>query len=83
MTTGTLYGLGVGPGDPDLLTVKALRIIRDVPVIAYPAPDEGASLARSIIAPHLERDYEEIVIRMPLDAARFPATQAAPTLGSV
>lgn len=73
MTTGTLYGLGVGPGDPDLLTVKALRIIRDVPVIAYPAPDEGSSLARSIIAPHLERDYEEIVIRMPLDAARFPA----------
>ncbi|MBT6442341.1 MAG: precorrin-2 C(20)-methyltransferase [Alphaproteobacteria bacterium] len=73
MTTGTLYGLGVGPGDPDLLTVKALRIIRDVPVIAYPAPDEGASLARSIVAPHLERDYEEIVIRMPLDAARFPA----------
>lgn len=73
MNAGTLYGIGVGPGDPDLLTVKALRILEGVPVIAYPAPEEGASLARRIVAPHLTRDYTEIAIRMPLDAARFPA----------
>ena len=33
---GTLYGFGVGPGDPELITVKAFRIIQESPVIAYP-----------------------------------------------
>ena len=45
--TGTLYGVGVGPGDPELLTLKAIRVLHDAPVIAYPAPLEGESLARS------------------------------------
>ena len=34
MTRGTLYGLGVGPGDPELLTLKAVRILREADVIA-------------------------------------------------
>ena len=72
---GTLYGLGVGPGDPELLTLKALRILRAVPVLAYPAPIEGDSMARAIAAPHLPGDQTEIAIRMPLDAARFPAKE--------
>ncbi len=71
--TGTLYGLGVGPGDPELITLKALRILRHAPVIAYPAPEDGDSLARSIIAGHLPGGQKEIVIRMPLSADRFPA----------
>ena len=33
--TGTLYGVGVGPGDPELVTVKAARLIRAADVIAY------------------------------------------------
>ncbi|MCC9000511.1 MAG: SAM-dependent methyltransferase, partial [Candidatus Contendobacter sp.] len=33
---GTLYGVGVGPGDPELLTLKAVRILQSVPVVAYP-----------------------------------------------
>ncbi len=70
---GTLYGLGVGPGDPELLTLKALRILRAAPVLAYPAPAEGHSMARTIAAPHLPGGQTEIAIRMPLDAARFPA----------
>ena len=37
---GTLYGIGVGPGDPELLTVKAIRAIRDCDVLA--APVSGA-----------------------------------------
>ena len=41
--TGQLYGIGVGPGDPELLTLKALRLLR-APVIAYPAPETGAAL---------------------------------------
>ena len=50
--SGTLYGLGIGPGDPDLITVKALRILQAAPVIAYPAPETGESLARRIVAAH-------------------------------
>jgi len=73
--TGTLYGLGVGPGDPELLTLKALRILRTAPVLAYPAPAEGESMARTIAAEHLPGGQREIAIRMPLDAARFPAEE--------
>ena len=73
--TGTLYGLGVGPGDPELLTLKALRILRTVPVLVYPAPVEGESMARAIAAEHLPGGQAEIAIRMPLDAARFPAEE--------
>lgn len=70
--TGTLYGLGVGPGDPDLITLKALRILKAAPVIAWPAPPEGESLARAIAAPHITHDPIEIPIRMPLATSRFP-----------
>jgi precorrin-2/cobalt-factor-2 C20-methyltransferase len=71
--TGTLYGLGIGPGDPELITLKALRRLEAAPVIAYPAPEAGDSLARSIVAPHLPEGKREIPIRMPMVAARFPA----------
>jgi len=70
---GTLYGVGVGPGDPELLTLKALRILTSVPVLAWPAPEEGPSLAREIVADHLPGTQREIAIRMPLLPARFPA----------
>ncbi|MBC8241397.1 MAG: precorrin-2 C(20)-methyltransferase [Alphaproteobacteria bacterium] len=70
---GTLYGLGVGPGDPDLITLKAYGVLQRVPVIAYPAPDEGDSLARAIAAPHLPGNQVEIVIRTPMVPGEFPA----------
>jgi precorrin-2/cobalt-factor-2 C20-methyltransferase len=73
MTGGTLYGVGVGPGDPELVTLKALRILKSVPVLAWPAPEEGPSLAREIVAEHLPGTQREIPIRMPLLPARFPA----------
>tara|TARA_B100001996_G_C18648001_1_gene588215 strand:+ start:692 stop:1405 length:714 start_codon:yes stop_codon:yes gene_type:complete len=68
-----LYGLGVGPGDPELITVKSLRILQTVPVIAYPAPEVGESLARSIAAPNLGNKQIEIVIRTPMTPGSFPA----------
>lgn len=71
--TGTLYGLGLGPGDPELLTLKAHRILRSAPVIAWPAPDTGPSFARAIAAPHLPGGQTEIAIRVPMRTERFPA----------
>ena len=46
---GKLYGLGVGPGDPELLTLKALRLIRENEVIAVPGNDIYASVAYQIV----------------------------------
>ena len=71
--SGTLYGIGVGPGDPDLITLKALRVLERVPVIAYPAPETGDSLARTIAAPHIPEGRDEIVIRTPMVPGKFPA----------
>lgn len=72
---GVLYGLGVGPGDPELLTLKAVRLIQAAPVLAYPAPLEGESMARRIAAPHIPAGKIEIPIRMPMVQARFPAQE--------
>lgn len=71
--TGTAYGLGIGPGDPELITMKAHRILRACPVVAYPAPDEGDSLTRAIVAEHLPDGQTEIAIRIPMVTERFPA----------
>ena len=71
--TGTLYGLGVGPGDPELLTLKAHRILTSAQVVAYPAPDTGDSFARSIVAQYLTGQQVEIPIIVPMRVERFPA----------
>lgn len=73
--TGTVWGIGVGPGDPELLTLKALRLVRAAPVIAYPAPEQGESFARAIAAPHLPGGQAEIAIRMPLGDGAFPKAE--------
>jgi precorrin-2/cobalt-factor-2 C20-methyltransferase len=70
---GCLYGLGVGPGDPELLTLKALRLLRKAPVIAYPAPEQDASFARSIVASWIEAHQREIAIRFPMRPGPIPS----------
>jgi precorrin-2/cobalt-factor-2 C20-methyltransferase len=67
-----VWGIGVGPGDPELLTLKALRLIHTAEVIAYPAPEQGESFARSIVASHLSGGQREIAIRMALGDGSFP-----------
>jgi precorrin-2/cobalt-factor-2 C20-methyltransferase len=71
--SGTLYGLGVGPGDPELLTLKAHRVLTSASVVAYPAPDSGESFARSIVAGFLKPEQREIPIIVPMRVERFPA----------
>ena len=49
MKKGTLYGVGVGPGDPELLTLKAVRILREADVIAVPDKGSGERTALGIV----------------------------------
>jgi len=78
--SGTLYGVGVGPGDPELMTLKAHRLISTAPVVAYPAPDRsvagGASFARSIAAASIRVDAIEIPMVIPMAEDRYPAQEA-------
>lgn len=74
--SGTFYGLGVGPGDPELITLKAWRLISQVPVIAYPAANGNDSLARSIAAPFIPEDVIELAIDVPMRREREPAQEA-------
>lgn len=71
--SGTFYGLGVGPGDPELITLKAWRIISHAPVIAYPAANGNDSLARKIAAPFIPEDVTELAITVPMRREREPA----------
>jgi precorrin-2 C20-methyltransferase/precorrin-3B C17-methyltransferase len=63
---GRLFGVGVGPGDPELLTLKATRVIADADVIAYPSAQHGKSVARRIAAPYLRADHRELLLRFPV-----------------
>lgn len=77
MTTGTLYGVGVGPGDVELLTLKAARLLREVDVVAYPEANGEESLARRIVAPLLPEGVIEfgftVTMKRPAAAASYDA----------
>ncbi len=73
---GMVYGVGLGPGDPELMTLKAARLIGGADVIAYPSLEGGDSFARSIAADLIEDGTEEIVISIPMSVERAPAQAA-------
>lgn len=79
--TGKLIGVGLGPGDPDLMTLKAARAIGTASVIAYPALPGTESFARRIAADLIAPGVHEIVIEVPMTKAREPA-QVAYDLGA-
>jgi precorrin-2/cobalt-factor-2 C20-methyltransferase len=59
---GTLYVIGVGPGDPELLTLKAVRILKAVPCLCVPkGREEGSSLALSIVEGVVDLKGKEII----------------------
>jgi precorrin-2/cobalt-factor-2 C20-methyltransferase len=73
---GTLFGVGLGPGDPDLITLKAARLIENATTIAYPTLAGGDSFARAIAAGLIKPDAREIRMDVPMTTAREPAQAA-------
>ena len=68
MRKGKLYGVGVGPGDPELLTVKAVRLIRECSVVAMPGKEKDKCFAYTIAkgaVPEIE-SKEAVLIDMPM-----------------
>ena len=64
--TGRLFGVGVGPGDPELVTVKARRIIEAADVIAYPVASHARGVARSVASPYLRDDQIQLALTYPV-----------------
>ena len=74
--SGTLYLVGVGPGDPELLTLKAARILGAAPVIAYPTTGEDAALALDIARTHLNPAATHLPVAIQMTPERGPAQAA-------
>lgn len=70
---GTLYGIGVGPGDPELITLKGFRLLQSASLVVYPATETGESLALEIARPHIASDMPTFGIRIPMRTEVFPA----------
>jgi precorrin-2/cobalt-factor-2 C20-methyltransferase len=80
MSAGTLIGVGVGPGDPELMTLKAVRALAAAEVVAHFGKAGNGSHARDIAATHLRADALEMPLRYPLTTEipkRDPAYCAA------
>ena len=78
---GKLYGIGVGPGDPELLTLKAKRILDEADIIAVPVKEAGEeSTALEIIRPVVELEHKhllEVIFRMAKDKEERKKCRAA------
>ena len=74
--SGTLYGIGLGPGDPELMTLKAARLIAGASTIAYPTLEGGDSFARAIAADVIPAGAREIRMDVPMSVERGPAQAA-------
>ncbi len=65
--TGKLFGIGVGPGDPELMTLKAARLVAQVPVVAVPVSKVGSdSYALTIVAAHLQPEQTVLRLHFPM-----------------
>jgi precorrin-2/cobalt-factor-2 C20-methyltransferase len=66
VSNGRLFGIGVGPGDPELLTIKAVRCLREASVVAYVSANGQPSIARAIVAGHLPGGQRELNLALPM-----------------
>ncbi|MCF7549730.1 precorrin-2 C(20)-methyltransferase [Pseudonocardia sp. WMMC193] len=74
---GTLYGVGLGPGDPELVTIKAARLIGAADVVAYHSARHGRSIARGIAEPYLRGDQVEEQLVYPVTTETVTDYQGA------
>ncbi|AFY88516.1 precorrin-2 C20-methyltransferase, cobalt-factor II C20-methyltransferase [Chroococcidiopsis thermalis PCC 7203] len=66
MANGILYGVSVGPGDPELITLKGLRSLQQAPVVAFPRGiQDKPGIAQQIIAPWLRSDQQQLPLDFP------------------
>ena len=66
-SSGTFYGIGVGPGDPELLTVKAINALKKIDVLIAPKTEKKSdSVALSIAQPHLKPSVEILYRTFPM-----------------
>ena len=67
MNTGTFFGIGVGPGDPDLITLKAVKVLKQVDVVfAAASTKNGYSLAEEIASTHLKEGVRLVRLGFPM-----------------
>lgn len=77
---GTLYCIGVGPGDPELLTIKAVKRIRNCPVLAVPQGHTGVTTAKSILLQAIENGAAVDLQDKLILTVDFPMTRDAAVL---
>lgn len=70
---GKLFGLGVGPGDPELITLKALRLLKAAPVVAYHAAKGKKGNALTIIEDYLSPEQVLVPLIYPVTTEKLPA----------
>ncbi|MBC8717214.1 precorrin-2 C(20)-methyltransferase [Ochrobactrum sp. Marseille-Q0166] len=70
---GKLYGLGVGPGDPELITLKALRLLKSAPVVAYHAAKGKKGNALTIVETYLSSEQTLVPLIYPVTTEKLPA----------
>lgn len=70
---GKLYGLGVGPGDPELITLKALRLLKSAPVVAYHAAKGKKGNALTIVEAYLSPQQIMLPLIYPVTTEKLPA----------
>ncbi|NDJ17749.1 precorrin-2 C(20)-methyltransferase [Myxacorys almedinensis] len=74
---GTLYGVGVGTSDPELITLKGLRVLQRSQVVAFPAgTGERRGMAETIVASHLRQEQIRLAIAFPYTQDEAVLTQA-------
>ncbi|URQ75680.1 MAG: precorrin-2 C(20)-methyltransferase [Candidatus Ochrobactrum gambitense] len=72
-TKGKLFGLGVGPGDPELITLKALRLLKAAPVVAYHAAKGKKGNALTIVEDYLSPEQVLVPLIYPVTTEKLPA----------
>ena len=64
--SGKLWGVGIGPGDPELVTVKAARVIGEADVVAFHSAQHGRSISRGVASRYMREDQIEVHLVYPV-----------------